>query len=1165
MAYNPPAQYGAPPVRPYNSALPREAYPQEEYREAYLPNTRAQGGGYSASHNVRVQHRPPQNQQYQQPSQAWNRSMQQQAPRTMSDEPSSNYSGPYQSQTGYLQAGPHGSAYGHSPPEDQRRLYQKGNGVYPSQTPQQLGHSDQYDEHRSYREEERARQRPHRSHSDGDPRPSENAGHSRITPRSVQDHHNPHNNSKVTNDAQSRNRQNKPPKEKILASPTSPETLPWDNPFPTFPTRNKKSVQPPEVVPQRPATASSNRSQNYAHEQPQRGNGERARDNGWQQPAHEVAIKHSVPSNSRHLPSVSHPVHDGTIDFAVQPTKQSTDDMRALGEGMAIRNKPLRNGRPQIETGFNDSYSVPASPWQSNYAPGIQNNVNSPWESPQPMSHSSLPFRGNEYALQEEYNQVDRQRPSRNHNEPPHHPEDYHTRSINTNRSQSLDLDRGNHDQTLQTYRPSAGTFPAPEERYEDHLGSRYDRSDGSQQIRHLQEGRNARSPGERDMPNFAALSNERAGQYHVTAIDQQLHLQPQVYPTNLPPPTDRDGRGRQREQPTASSFAQQASRSRSQPNIKDQRQQTNQTYSHGFDGRNQIPPIRAITDHSGAPYNASFHENNSYMDPPTSRSQERPSYGVNQASNASQRSYTQQQGGPLSPSHGLPALQTTRSLDDRNGYPSASRSPANPFSPADSRGPNSSYKDRPRMNPPSERVYGSLTNPADQNRPNSAPSHRPSNPDSLPAHPAPIRPGLVSPPNSNQPKPPPVRQYNSVPSPSIQSNPSQSPPRTSTGNVESKAVTHEELQRLQQAVKAKPNDQKTQLLLAQKMVEAASVLASDGGRADTKTRNKNREKYIFDAHKLIKKLISGGYPEAMFYMADCHGSGLLGLQPDPKEAFGLYQSAAKLGHAQSAYRVAVCCEMGQEDGGGTRRDPLKAVQWYKRAATLGDTPAMYKMGMIQLKGLLGQPKNTREAVVWLKRAADRADAENPHALHELALLYESASGNDNIIRDEAYSKQLLFQAAELGYKFSQYRLGSAFEYGHLGCPIDPRQSIAWYSKAAVQEDHQSELALSGWYLTGSEGVLQQSDTEAYLWARKAALAGLAKAEYAMGYFTEVGIGAAANMDDAKRWYWRAASQNFPKARDRLEDLRKGGARMQKSRVSRSAVNKQSEGECSVM
>lgn len=114
-------------------------------------------------------------------------------------------------------------------------------------------------------------------------------------------------------------------------------------------------------------------------------------------------------------------------------------------------------------------------------------------------------------------------------------------------------------------------------------------------------------------------------------------------------------------------------------------------------------------------------------------------------------------------------------------------------------------------------------------------------------------------------------------------------------------------------------------------------------------------------------------------------------------------------------------------------------------------------------------------------------------------------------------------KAADLGYKFSQFRLGSAYEYGLMGFPTDPRRSIAWYSRAAVQGEHQSELALSGWYLTGSEGVLEQSDTEAYLWARRAAQVGLAKAEYAMGHFTEIGIGAPANLEEAKKWYRRAA------------------------------------------
>lgn len=343
---------------------------------------------------------------------------------------------------------------------------------------------------------------------------------------------------------------------------------------------------------------------------------------------------------------------------------------------------------------------------------------------------------------------------------------------------------------------------------------------------------------------------------------------------------------------------------------------------------------------------------------------------------------------------------------------------------------------------------------------------------------------------------------------------------------------------------RSNPSDSKTQLLLAKKLVEAASVLADESGRADPRTTTKNRERFTSEAHKLVKKLTQNGYPDAIFYLGDCYSRGSLGLQTDPKEAFGQYQSAAKAGHAQAAYRVAVCCEMGLDEGGGTKRDAVKAMQWYQRAATLGDTPAMYKLGVIQLKGLLGQPRNAKEALTWLQRAAGRADKDNPHALHELvssisigmtalqltklltqALLYEAPNSAEGIGKDEALAKQLFSQAAGLGYKFSQFRLGCAYEYGLLGCSIDPRQSIAWYSKAAVQDEHQSELALSGWYLTGSEGVLQQNDTEAYLWARKAAQAGLAKAEYAMGYFIEVGIGAPANIEDAKRWYWRSACE----------------------------------------
>lgn len=400
-------------------------------------------------------------------------------------------------------------------------------------------------------------------------------------------------------------------------------------------------------------------------------------------------------------------------------------------------------------------------------------------------------------------------------------------------------------------------------------------------------------------------------------------------------------------------------------------------------------------------------------------------------------------------------------------------------------------------------------------------------NPDALPSHPTPVRPGLMADSVVNVAKrPPPVRTYtNHSPAPMGRGGGAASasaPPPQPRPNP----VTPDELEHLRAVYKTNTNNYDAGLKYAKRLVEASETLVQK--IPDARARSRTRDKYLADAHKVLKKHANGSHKEGMYFLADCLGRGVFGHEPDHKEAFGLYQSAAKMGHAAAAYRTAVCCEIGHEDGGGTRKDPLKAIQWYKRSATLGDTPAMYKMGMIQLKGLLGQPRNPREAIGWLKRAADQADAENPHSLHELGLLYESAAPEDVIIRDEGYAFSLFKRAAELGYKFSQFRLGCAYEYGLMGCPIDPRMSIMWYSKAAVQQEHQAELALSGWYLTGSEGVLNQSDTEAYLWARKAAMAGLAKAEYAMGYFTEVGIGTTANMDDAKRWYWRAAGKFIP-------------------------------------
>lgn len=106
----------------------------------------------------------------------------------------------------------------------------------------------------------------------------------------------------------------------------------------------------------------------------------------------------------------------------------------------------------------------------------------------------------------------------------------------------------------------------------------------------------------------------------------------------------------------------------------------------------------------------------------------------------------------------------------------------------------------------------------------------------------------------------------------------------------------------------------------------------------------------------------------------------------------------------------------------------------------------------------------------------------------------------------------------------------------------------------AAQQNHRDAcFALTAWYLVGSPGVLPQSDTEAFLWAKKAAEAGLVKAMYAVGYFFEVGIGTEPNLPEyvvvcclssscstkdpcrAIKWYRRASELGDKRATQRLK------------------------------
>ncbi|KAI9487928.1 hypothetical protein BDB00DRAFT_851079 [Zychaea mexicana] len=302
---------------------------------------------------------------------------------------------------------------------------------------------------------------------------------------------------------------------------------------------------------------------------------------------------------------------------------------------------------------------------------------------------------------------------------------------------------------------------------------------------------------------------------------------------------------------------------------------------------------------------------------------------------------------------------------------------------------------------------------------------------------------------------------------------------------------------------------------------------------AERANQYRMRQSYLLEAEKLLKQVSLRGHSESQFYLGNMYAAGILHRSGKPEfdKAFPLFVQAAKHHNPDAAFRTAKC----YEDGLGTKRDRTKASQYYKKAASLNHPGAMYRFGLAEMNGELGVTRNVRDGHKWLKRSAEAATPQYPHALHELALLHEK--GFDSVIfADPEYAVHLYTEAASLGYAPSAFRLGECYEFGRLQCKIDPTLSIQYYSIAANQDHPEACFALTAWYLMGTD-TLESSEDQAFAWAYRAASMGFPKAEYAIGYFHEVGIAVPKDMQEAIRWYITAADKGEKRAAARLHQL----------------------------
>lgn len=287
---------------------------------------------------------------------------------------------------------------------------------------------------------------------------------------------------------------------------------------------------------------------------------------------------------------------------------------------------------------------------------------------------------------------------------------------------------------------------------------------------------------------------------------------------------------------------------------------------------------------------------------------------------------------------------------------------------------------------------------------------------------------------------------------------------------------------------------------------------------------------------------------EALFLRGGLYSTGSFPnyLQKDPRLAFKDYETAARAGYNPAWFKLGRDYESVGDLG--------KAKECFDLGVSLGETGSLYRLGMANLLGQLNIPKNPQLAIKLLRQAADQADLDTPQPAYVFGMLLLGQfdqvdlpiplimstlppASQQNPDPRQSEAKRRIERAAYLAFAPAQYKLGWAYEYAKINCSFDPLLSVQYYSLASQQGETEADMALSKWFLCGSDGAFEKDEVLAVTFAEKAAKKGLAAAEFAMGYYCEVGIGGPKDLTAAKKWYQRAVAHKNPEAAGRLQAL----------------------------
>ncbi|KAH8073806.1 hypothetical protein BXZ70DRAFT_1081194 [Cristinia sonorae] len=282
---------------------------------------------------------------------------------------------------------------------------------------------------------------------------------------------------------------------------------------------------------------------------------------------------------------------------------------------------------------------------------------------------------------------------------------------------------------------------------------------------------------------------------------------------------------------------------------------------------------------------------------------------------------------------------------------------------------------------------------------------------------------------------------------------------------------------------------------------------------------------------------------EAIYLRATCAASGAYPqfIPHNPRTAFRDFEQSAKNGYHAAWFKLGRDYENFGDAG--------HAKDCFERGVKYGVESCLYRMGMAHLMGQLGLQPNPEIALSLLHRAATLATVDVPQPAYVYGLLLLSEFSHIQLPQHlfapfippgstpHAEARKHLERAAYLNFAPAQYKLGHSYEYATAPFPFDALLSVQYYSLASQQGEVEADMALSKWFLCGAEGAFEKDEGLAWTFADKAARKGLPSAEFAMGYYAEVGVGGPKDIEAARKWYNRAAEHGNADAKERLQAL----------------------------